>query len=139
MAALTTLLIILFRVRSRASPVLFRRLKVGASRAVFLTRSYAIKIPTWRAGWRGFLTGLLGNHQERLWGRRGLPGLCPVLLADPLGFFVVMPRLQILGRELSSQEFEDFRRRDGYVVPAENKADSLGWYQGQLVAVDYGN
>jgi hypothetical protein len=49
-----------------------------------------------------------------------------------------MPRCSILGRRPTDEEFAAFT--DGpMVVPVERKADSFGWLDGRLVALDYGS
>lgn len=116
-----------------------KRITIGISRTVFLVGRYAIKVPCGRYGWAKWLRGLLANMQERSFGRAGYEGFCPVLFADPLGFVVVMRRADPLDRELSDAEFEAFVNRDGYILPVENKSDSFGYLDGQVVAVDYGN
>lgn len=122
--------------------------KSGASRYVILTKRYALKVPRW-SHWRTFLQGLLANMQESTFGSTGWPEICPVLFSLPGGFLVVMPRVRVLTMQefLENEEQLSYmlsgcldtgeRRRD-YVVPAEMKPDSFGWYRGRLVAVDYG-
>lgn len=102
----------------------------GRNRLVLLTRRYAIKIPSLRS-WRDFLFGLLNNQNEAAACRE--PGHCPVLLAVPGGWLLVMPRARIL----TSAEFAAL---DMASLPArpERKPDSFGWLGGRLVAVDYG-
>lgn len=117
---------------------LLARLTTGISRTVYLVGPYAIKLPCARYSWRHWLQGLLANLQERTWGRDGRPGFCPVLLSDPLGLVVVMPRCRILERALPGLTYIAYREVLG--VFAEPKADSWGWMpSGELVAVDYGN
>lgn len=115
-------------------------MKLGQSRTVFLTRSYAIKLPR-TASWRSFLWGLLSNLQEADLGRRGWPELCPVLFAAPGGILVVMPRAEIC-TDVTAPSEDDYRRMTTHperCVPAEWKADSWGRLpDGRLVAVDYG-
>lgn len=111
----------------------------GCTRIVILTRRLAFKIPNVRNGWRLFLYGLLANMQERTFSRAGWPELCPVRWSIPGGWLVVMPR----ARPLSDDEFlafdaEAFIDKPDYHVPAEAKADSFGWLDGRVVAIDYG-
>lgn len=113
----------------------------GSSRIVLLLGPWAFKLPTYTE-WRLFLRGLLANMQERqLW--RFLQddsALCPVVFALPGGWLIVMPRVEPLtNEEFLSLPIEDFLDRDHWVIPAETKADSFGWWEGRLVAVDYGN
>jgi hypothetical protein len=111
----------------------------GFTRTVLLVGGWAVKVPCCRYGWRIFLAGLLCNIQERTWAAAGIPECCPVLWADPLGFVVVMRRIETLGRELTEQEFLAFRETASYLVPCENKPHHFGWWNGKMVTVDYGS
>lgn len=115
------------------------RVTLGITRTVFLVGRYAIKVPCGRYGWAKWLRGLLANLQERQWSRAKIAGLCPVVFSDPLGLVVVMPRVDILDEPLHAVTFERFTNRTGVRLPVENKADSFGYLNGWLVAVDYGN
>ena len=114
------------------------RLKRGASRTVLLARGYAIKVPNTR-GWRLFLSGLLGNMQERAFSRTGWKELCPVLWSDPWGFVVVMPECEPLAKNLDDKSYQNFVTRAVGRVPVEHKRSSFGYLNGKLVAVDYGS
>lgn len=114
-------------------------LKTGVTRAVLLIGPYAFKFPRAHS-WKNFLLGLLANMQEVSFSKVGWPELCPVVFSLPGGFMVVMLR----AREMTQQEFDSFEmkvwvERAGYTVPAELKADSFGWLDGSIVAIDYGN
>lgn len=119
------------------------RIERGATRIVILTRRWAIKLPTPVYGWRNFLYGLLANMQERMFARTGWPELCPVLFSLPGGWIVVMPRCEPYPpagewTDPPEQWWRGFTEREDYVVPVEHKADSLGYLNGRIVAVDYG-
>jgi hypothetical protein len=92
-------------------------------------------------GWRGFLLGLLANMQERLFWETRWPQLCPVVASTPGGFLLIARRARVMTRdEFARFDFAGFTRRtDGSLVPAEAKADSFGWLDGEVVAVDYGS
>lgn len=117
----------------------------GCSRTVLLTKRYAFKFPSLynslgRFGWREFLQGLLANMQEITFARTQWKELCPVLFYIPGGFLVVMPRVQILtDEEFLAINLNEFLDTGDYYVPAERKANSFGWLNGEIVAVDYGN
>jgi hypothetical protein len=98
-----------------------------------LAGSLAIKVPAIRCGYRLFLQGLLANLQEREWGRTADPRLCPVLLACPLGTFLVMRRADdIEESELpAADEFD--------CLPLDHKADNFGRLDGRIVLRDYGS
>ena len=115
------------------------RVAQGATRTVFLTTRYAIKIPRC-IEWRLFLHGLLANMQEaHFWRHLRSDKLCPILWRCPGGFLLVMPRAVPLSREeFATFDTRAFRCEGTWVVPVEDKQDSFGWYQGRIVAVDYG-
>jgi len=68
-----------------------------------------------------------------------IPEVCPVLWADPLGLVAIQPRIPILERELTPEEYNKLVIHEDYTVPAENKQGHFGMYQGRLVTVDYGS
>jgi hypothetical protein len=113
----------------------------GATRIVFLTRRWAIKVPNVLDGYKLFLCGLLANLQEsRMWQNFPKPELCPVRFHLPLGLLVVMPRLDVLtDTEYANLDYESFRDRGEYSLPVEDKPNSFGWMNGQPVVIDYGN
>jgi hypothetical protein len=50
-----------------------------------------------------------------------------------------MARAEELTREEWNEfDAEQWRDREEYTIPVENKRDSFGWFQGQIVAIDYG-
>ena len=107
----------------------------GVTREVFLTRRWAVKIPSVRC-WRLFLTGLLANLHESLWwtasGRD--PRLCPVRWAAPGGLVLVMPRAD----PITDAEYDalDLMAFEG--LPADHKAANFGRFGGRIVMLDYG-
>lgn len=114
----------------------------GVTRFVILTKRYAIKLPRfwWHGGfrWQMFMFGLLGNMQERDFATTGWPELCPIRWSLPGGWLVVMRRAAPLEIDLTDDEYRAFVDHEDYHVPVEHKADSFGWLDGRLVAVDYG-
>jgi hypothetical protein len=111
----------------------------GATRIVFLTKKHAIKVPRVDS-WKTFLTGLLANLQERTFSTTGWEELCPVIFADPLGIFVIMPKADPLdSRTFRCLDYDNFVNKIDYVVPVENKIDSFGFLDNKVVAVDYGS
>lgn len=123
------------------------RITHGIMRTVYLTRRYAIKIPSPRFGWRMFIRGLSANLGEREYWRRwegdtsfvvedrtysGM--LCPVLWSSWGGWVIVMPRVEILTEEEYREDV------GGPVLTAfhDSKADNFGWLDGRVVCVDYG-
>jgi hypothetical protein len=120
------------------------KIKKGATRCVLLIKGYAIKMPR-LAEWRLFLNGLLGNMQETVWWTNLKDDkLCPILFSIPGGFLNIMPRVS----PISEREYVDLQRfsypwistaDEECNLPVEWKKDSFGWYQGRIVAIDYGS
>lgn len=122
-------------------------IKRGTTRITFLVKDYAIKVPNYR-NWRSFLCGILGNLQEREFGRCKFSKLAPVLWVSWGGFILVMPRVSVkrgqagrrcLRRWLINLSTLDYNERMMYHNIVEQKTDSVGYYKGRVVAVDYGS
>jgi len=114
----------------------------GVTRTVVLWGGLAFKFPKMRYGWRLFLQGLLANMQEREFGcATGWAELCPVLWAIPGGWLVVMRRARVMtDSEFEAFDFQAWATNSGQrAIPCEMKADSFGWLEGRVVAIDYGN
>ena len=113
--------------------------RYGTHRTVYLIGKYAIKRPVF-VEWRLFLHGLLANIQEAQFSKTGWPELCPVVFACWGGWFLVMRRAEPFDVESFLKfDYEAFVECDDYRVPAEDKMDSFGLLNGQVVAVDYGS
>lgn len=111
----------------------------GITRHVLLVGRWAIKVPRVTYGWRKFLCGLLCNQDEALWGRSKLHGICPCLFAIPGGWLIVQPRARVMTEaEFAAFDYKQFVTRREYIIPAEKKADSFGWLNDQIVAIDVG-
>lgn len=111
----------------------------GSTRIVVLVGSVAIKIPRFLS-WQTFLWGLLANMQERTFSKAKWAELCPVLLADPLGFLVVMKRASPLSEEeFLLLDYQAFKEKSDYVIPVEHKRSSFGSLNGAIVEIDYGS
>lgn len=111
----------------------------GATRMVILTGKWAFKMPS-IASWRLFLHGLLANMQEVVLSRSKLPGFCPVRYSLPGGWLLIMHRARPLtDTEFSEFDYSAWTDRGNYVIPVENKISSFGVWNGEVVAVDYGN
>lgn len=119
----------------------------GSSRTVLLTKRYAFKFPTFTS-WKLFLYGLLANMQEKTFSGMQIPELAPVLFALPGGFLVVMPRVDVKSFEADDRfvyldMFKAARakseHRDILTNIVEQKVDSVGMWNGKVVAVDYGS
>ena len=114
-------------------------IKYGTTRTVFLFRNLAIKIPN-HVEWRLFLHGLLANMQETKFSKTGWPELCPILFSIPGGFLNIMKRARPLTREeFFSLNVDEWREKEDYIVPCENKLDNFGCLDGRIVTIDYGS
>jgi len=104
----------------------------GITRSVFLTRRWAIKIPTFRS-WSLFLHGLLANMQEAFWWSATHDSrLCPVRFSVPGGFLVIMERANPVENEnIPYEEYEG--------LPLDPKPTNFGMLRGKLVLLDYGS
>lgn len=112
----------------------------GVSRLVVIIGDTAFKFP-YPFSWRRFLLGLLANMTERTWwGFTQDVRLCPIRFSLPGGFLNVMPRCEALQpSDKLGDTYADYYIRRYDDLPVENKADSFGYYQGNLVAIDYGD
>lgn len=119
-------------------------LRTGCTRIVIVTKRFAFKLPNFLDGWSMFLRGLLANLEEAgwskmLWKNENSMGLCPVVFSLKGGFLIVMRKARILTwEEFCEFDYETFTRTKA-PIPVEQKADSFGWLDGEIVAVDYGN
>ena len=116
----------------------------GTYRFVVLFHRWVIKFPRANSR-RRFREGSLANRQERRYARTHADcrRLCPVLLADPLGLFLVMPK----ARPLTDQEWADIGPPLGLIglftsevaiIPGEAKRSNLGVLEdGRMVIIDY--
>ena len=111
----------------------------GASRIVLCIGNYAIKVPRITR----LSKGLIGNRWEvemwKVWKPIfGWENLCPIIISDPTGFFVIMKR----GKQPVS--FDEIRRvnDEDYDyhpdINVEYKPENWGEIDGKLVCLDYG-
>jgi hypothetical protein len=108
----------------------------GAFRRVLLIPGYAVKLPRLRTVFHGLRCNRWEREVWRVWRPIfGWPNLCPVLLADPLGLFVVMPRAD---QPVTFAEVVE-ATPDCYPEPTnETKVEDFGRVDGRVVALDYG-
>lgn len=112
----------------------------GVTRHVILTQKYAIKIPRLNYGWKLFLRGLQGNMQEDEFSEIRDKRLCPVLWSIPGGWLIVMPKCTpICDYDFINLDINHFWNNESFKVPVEHKQDSFGYYNKEIVAVDYGS
>jgi len=114
----------------------------GATRTVYIGRKRVYKFPHFTFSWKNFVQGMLANDQEKVFSRCKdfEQRLCPVLWSLPLGLLVVMPRCEVLTREEWESELKDSIPISHAEVSnlVEMKPNSFGWYDGRIVALDYG-
>jgi hypothetical protein len=115
----------------------------GANRWVICNKSYAFKFPS-PVSYISFLSGLRANVVEVgnfNYAKRGifpLEKLCPICFFIPFGLFIVMKKAKIL----TDKEFENFDcvafcDLGNATLPVEQKPDSFGYLNNQIVATDY--
>lgn len=114
----------------------------GITRTVFLTKCYAVKLPTMRYGWRLFLHGLLSNMEEkRFTPLAGQFKLCPTIFSIWGGWLNVQSRCQPLtDDEWSSIEHlwePGLSKWEGF--SCDFKRDNFGTLNDNIVLLDYGH
>jgi hypothetical protein len=67
------------------------------------------------------------------------PRLMPVLFSIPGGFLLVMPRGQLPTHDEFANVDRDWLRTALDELPLEGKRRNFAWYNGQIVAIDYGS
>jgi hypothetical protein len=123
------------------------RLMKGSRRYVLLLGRWAIKVPHSRLG-------MHCNRNEAIIWRRAFPTnrvkLCPVVFSLPLGVVIVMPRaspVTLDERNAYDSDSTDPGKIDvflwdpepsGNYALLEPKPENLGWLNGLMVHVDYG-
>lgn len=113
-------------------------IQTGCTRKVFLIGRYAVKIPNWER-WDLFLNGLLGNMQEAMLSTLKDKRLCPVIFSLPGGWLNIMPRAKVLTNDEFLKVSSLFLTAGEIKIPMEWKSDSLGIFEGKVVAIDYGS
>ena len=115
------------------------RIEYGASRIVVLTKRFAFKFP--RVHGKNFAygqldslcKGIMHNIREYEFSKMNNPYLCPIVF-HIRGLLNVMPKVPLLLEEdMIYFGFPD--ELTSHIV--EEKADSWGVLNGQLVAIDY--
>ncbi len=118
----------------------------GCSRIVIELDKYVIKIPNFLNGWRKFLKGLIHNLNEcDLYSSKIFDNyLCPIIYSMWGGWLNIMPKCKILtDDEFLEFNYADFIKggqllpRGEWILPVENKSNSFGWLNNQIVAIDY--
>jgi hypothetical protein len=119
----------------------------GTTRVVLLVGKYALKVPNFYC-WRMFLEGLMGNMQERDFATMNMPEVAPLLFSLPGGWLNVMPRVEVKAldapdRFLYLDRFKEQLATSNHAELLANivemKVDSVGLWNGKVVAVDYGS
>jgi hypothetical protein len=112
----------------------------GCTRLVVLVGRYALKFPRFDLSWKLGLQGMLCNMQEAEFGRGEWPELAPITFAIPGGFLVIQRRCEPMPDDVwATFNARKFIRRREYHLPVEEKQDSFGILDGQIVAFDYGS
>lgn len=112
----------------------------GATRQVFLTKKYAIKIPSFY-NWQSFLNGILCNISEIEFSTLKDLYFCPVVWKSWLGLVVVMPRCREPNQKFFRMELEHTRSKLNFeeFYFSDCKINNYGYLGHRLVKIDYGN
>jgi hypothetical protein len=118
------------------------KLKKGTSRLVVLIFGVVIKFPRVYKKYKGhrqkmFITGLLGNLNERLWYKNGNKSLFPKLyFVAPFGLFAIHQRVE----ELTEEEWKTFQFYPRFEnCPKDLKPSNFGKIGDKIVMIDYGS
>lgn len=121
------------------------QLKFGTTRCVILIGDYAFKLPIIKFStycWRLFLTGLIANMNENMFGTKSFPQVAKVLFYIPGGFLTVMERTEPVPENLWNDRVRQEVFSRGFELSVdltENKISSFGINKkGVIVAIDYG-
>lgn len=115
-----------------------KRVTTGITRTVFLTKRYAIKVPTGRGlypnGFKGLLkgiaTGYLANLSELEWSDWHKDKVAPVLFSF-FGIVNIYPRCKVVA--FGDKVVIPLLHPD----PGDVKHDNYGIYKGRVVRLDY--
>jgi hypothetical protein len=122
----------------------------GITRTVFITKRYAIKIPSLRSYGNGFAgilwsmcRGILANQSEAEWWRHSHdPAMCPVLHSFFGGIVNVYPRCE----PFTCTEEQELAMHSGEWIPVttkfgrlpgDNKPENFGILDDTVVLLDY--
>ena len=106
----------------------------GETRCVFLVGTYAIKLPRMT----NLNAGLRCNRWEREMWRKwrskfAWATLCPVLFADPIGLFLVMPKAEQPVEKADVDALPDYHPG----ITSEQKLEDYGRVGQSTLALDY--
>lgn len=116
----------------------------GRTRSVILIGKYAIKLPYLKS-WPYFVRGLLDNMFEKSYNRFPSEFLAPLLFSLPGGFLNVYPRCSVITDPKDPQLWKLFKNLyeedNEYILNIIEVAEpsNFGYYQGRIVAIDYGH
>lgn len=112
----------------------------GATRQVFLTKRYAIKIPSFY-NWRMFLVGNICNLTEIELSTLNDPYLCPVIWKSWGGLIIVMPRCREPSKKFFKMEKEHTRHKviSEELYMSDGHRENYGYLGHRLVKIDYGS
>jgi len=110
----------------------------GPHRFALFLHKWVFKVPRWHS----VQDGLRANRRERQFARdhRDCKQLCPVLLADPFGLFLVTPRVRPLelgeAARLGALELVDLFTLPNEFVPGDPSRSRVGVLNGHFVITD---
>lgn len=110
----------------------------GVTRTVFITKRWAIKVPSLRAysrlPGRGLMWSITRGIQANLseWEWRESTGVCPPRWTLA-GLVSVYPRCKPAPEDLTREEYDAI----GFTGPTDKKPSNVGYWDGELVWIDY--
>jgi hypothetical protein len=114
----------------------------GVTRIVFIFDRFVIKIPNFLVQHNHFLHGCLANWNERYFYKRWnktqfklLNKAVPSIFCSWFGLLQIQRKCKPLDRELTNEEIELYKDLHN----GDCKKENFGYYNGQLVCLDYGN
>lgn len=129
----------------------FFQLCHGRTRSVFLIGNLAFKVPYLKS-WKWFVRGLLDSMFEVEHRHEHPTALLPILFHIPGGWLNVFPRCEVFTDDKDPALVAYFEQLlDDYEIRNDRKAyetlqvievaepQNFGYYQGRVVATDYGN
>jgi hypothetical protein len=111
----------------------------GAYRITILIGNYAIKIANFLHSQKAFVYGCYCNISERAYCityneyQNHYEKVAPSLFCSWLGIFQIQKRCEVLNRDLTLEEIEEYK----YLHNGDIKKENFGYYEGELVCLDY--
>lgn len=126
--------------------------KNGVTRTVFIFNGFVVKFPTFKHGYKMFLSALLYNIAEGVaWNHATLIDngsdklLCPVIWYSRTGLVLIMKKADVdkhceeIGDRQLNKDYAYYNKWHDVHHGGDDKPENYGYYEDRLVKVDYGN